>query len=82
VSNCYFCKGKTEIRNVNVDFRWKDKLFVVKNVPVEVCTQCGEKYYSAEISKKLDDFVKEQSEAKISSQDTIQVPVFHWQQIC
>lgn len=79
MANCYFCKGKTEIRNVNVDFRWKDKLFVVKNVPVEVCTQCGEKYYSAEISKKLDDFVKKQSEAKIRPQDTIQVPVFHWQ---
>ena len=79
MSNCYFCKGKTEIRNVNVDFRWKDKLFVVKNVPVEVCTQCGERYYSAEISKKLDDFVKKQSESKIRPQDTIQVPVFHWQ---
>lgn len=79
MSNCYFCKGKTEIRNVNVDFRWKDKLFVVKNVPVEVCTQCGEKYYSAEISKKLDDFVRKQSEAKLRPQNTIQVPVFQWQ---
>lgn len=79
MSNCYFCKGKTELRNVNVDFRWKDKLFVVKNVPVEVCNQCGEKYYSAEISKKLDDFVKKQSESKIRPQNTIQVPVFNWQ---
>ena len=79
MSNCYFCKGKTEIRNANVDFRWKDKLFVVKNVPIEVCTQCGEKYYSVAISKKLDDFVKKQSEAKTRPQDTIQVPVFHWQ---
>ncbi|MBI2327243.1 type II toxin-antitoxin system MqsA family antitoxin [Candidatus Curtissbacteria bacterium] len=64
---------------MNVDFRWKDKLFVVKNVPVEVCNQCGEKYYSAEISKKLDDFVKKQSESKIRPQNTIQVPVFNWQ---
>ena len=79
MSNCYFCKGKTEIRNVNVDFRWKDKFFVVKNVPVEVCTQCGEKYYSAKISKKLDELVKKQSEARISPHNTIQVPVFHWQ---
>jgi len=79
VSSCFFCKGKTEIKNVNVDFRWKNKLFVVKNVPVEICTQCGEKYYSAEISKKLDDFVRKQSEAKIIPQNTIQVPVFNWQ---
>ena len=79
MSSCFFCKGKTEIKNVNVDFRWKNKLFVVKNVPVEICTQCGEKYYSAEISKKLDDFVRKQSEAKIIPQNTIQVPVFNWQ---
>jgi len=79
VSNCFFCKGKTEVRNVNVDFRWKDKLFVVKNVPLEVCSQCGEKYYSAQISKKLDEFVKKQAEAKIRVQETIQVPVLNWQ---
>lgn len=78
MSDCYFCKGKTEIKNVNVDFRWNDKLFVIKNVPVEVCAQCGEKYYSSEISKKLDNLVKKQSEAKIRPQDTVQVPVFHW----
>ncbi|OGE10144.1 hypothetical protein A3A60_00570 [Candidatus Curtissbacteria bacterium RIFCSPLOWO2_01_FULL_42_26] len=79
MSNCFFCKGKTEVRNVNVDFRWKDKLFVVKNVPLEVCSQCGEKYYSAQISKKLDEFVKKQAEAKIRVQETIQVPVLNWQ---
>ena len=58
---------------------WKDKLFVFKSVPLEVCTQCGERYYSAAISKKLDDLVKKQSESKIRPQDTIQVPVFNWQ---
>ncbi|OGE15404.1 hypothetical protein A2111_02700 [Candidatus Daviesbacteria bacterium GWA1_38_6] len=79
MSNCFFCKGKTEVRNVNVDFRWKDKLFVVKNVPLEVCSQCGEKYYSAQISKKLDEFVKKQAEAKIRVQEVLQVPVFNWQ---
>ena len=79
MSNCFFCKGKTEVRNVNVDFRWKDKLFVVKNVPLEVCSQCGEKYYSAQISKKLDEFVKKQAEAKIRVQEVLQVPVFNRQ---
>jgi len=52
---------------------------VVKNVPLEVCSQCGEKYYSAQISKKLDEFVKKQAEAKIRVQETIQVPVLNWQ---
>jgi YgiT-type zinc finger domain-containing protein len=79
VANCYFCKGKTKIKNVDVDFRWGDKLVVVKNVPVEVCEQCGERYYSSEISKKLDELVKKQETSKIKPQKMLQVPVLSWQ---
>ena len=79
MSNCYFCKAKTKIKKVDVDFRWGDKLFVVKNVPLEVCSQCGEKYYSAEISKKLDDIVKKNNESKLQAEQVIEVPVFNWQ---
>lgn len=78
MSKCFFCKGKTQIKNINVDFRWGDRLFVVKNVPVEICTQCGERYYSVEVSKKLDNLVKKQSSERIKPQQTIEVPVFNW----
>lgn len=78
MSKCYFCKGKTKIKNVDVDFRWGDKLFVVKDVPVEVCSQCGERYYSAKVSKGLDDFVKTSSRSKKPRQ-ILEVPVFNWQ---
>lgn len=76
---CYFCQGKTKIKKVDVDLRWGDKLFVVKNVPVEICSQCGEKYYSAKVSKKLDTLAKKQAAKKIKFQETIEVPVFNWQ---
>ena len=79
MANCYFCKGKTNIKNVDVDFRWGSKLVVVKDVPVEVCSQCGERYYSSEISKKLDELVKKQRSLKIKPQKIIQVPVLSWQ---
>ncbi|MEK7517574.1 MAG: type II toxin-antitoxin system MqsA family antitoxin [Patescibacteria group bacterium] len=78
MNKCYFCKGKTKIKNIDVDFRWGDKLFVVKNVPVEVCAQCGERYYSAKVSKKLDNLVKKQELSKIRPQQVIEVPVFNW----
>lgn len=79
MNKCYFCKGKTKIKNIDVDFRWGDKLFVVRNVPVEVCTQCTERYYSANVSKKLDNLVKKQESSKIRPQQVIEVPVFNWQ---
>lgn len=66
------------MKNVNVDFRWGDKLFVVKNVPVEICFQCGERYYSAETSKKLDQLAKKQASQAIKPQKIIEVPVFKW----
>lgn len=76
MSKCYFCKGKTEIKNIDVDFRWGNKLFVVEDVPVEVCSQCGERYYSAEVSKRLDELVKKQT---YRPQKVLEVPVFNWQ---
>ena len=79
MSKCYFCKGKTKIKNVDVDFRWEERLSVIKSVPVEVCTQCGERYYSAQTSQELDNLVRRQSASKISPQRTIEVPVFNWQ---
>lgn len=56
--SCYFCKGKTEIKDVAVDFRWEGKLYVIADVPIEVCNQCGERYYSAQVSKRIDKLVQ------------------------
>jgi len=72
--DCYFCKGKTEIKSVDVDFSWEGKLYVIKNVPIEVCAQCGERYYSAEISKKIDDLVQTEK----APVQTIKVPVLEF----
>ena len=80
MNKCYFCKGGTKIKNLDVDFRWDGKLFVVKNVPVEVCTQCGERYYSEKISKKLDNLAKRQELSNIKPLRIIEVPVFNWHQ--
>lgn len=75
MNDCYFCGGRTEMKKVNIDFRWGDKLFVVKKVPLEVCSQCGEKYYSAKVSHKLDEIVAKSKKPK----EFIEVPVFNWQ---
>lgn len=78
MSKCYFCGGKTRIKKTIVDFRWGDKLYVVENVPVEICEQCGERYYSAKVSQKLDKLVLNEKQVK-KSLTTIEVPVFNFQ---
>ena len=76
MNKCYFCGGRTKIKEITIDFRWGGKLYIVENVPVEVCTQCGERYYSAKVSKKLDELV---AKSPIKPQKILEVPVFNWQ---
>jgi len=68
---CVFCGGKVENRTVNFVYE-NDKYLVVENVPAEVCTKCGEKTYSPEVTDELLKFSKE----KFKPVKTIKVPVF------
>ena len=75
MKECYFCKGATEIKNIDVDFRWEGKLYVIKNVPVEVCNQCGEKFLMPEVAKEIDRILEEKGKPS----KTIQVSVYHYE---
>ena len=55
---CYFCKGKVLEKKVKIDFHWGDDLLVIKDVPAEVCQQCGEKYFSSETYKVMKELAK------------------------
>ena len=42
-ADCTFCGGEVEERHINYDYRRRDHLLVLRNVPAGVCKQCGEK---------------------------------------
>lgn len=57
---CYFCgRGILEDKRVTVDFRWGDQLVIIKDIPAQVCNECGERYYSLEVSKEMDRIVQQ-----------------------
>ena len=56
--NCHYCGGKVAEKFIEVDFRWKGQLYLFENVPVGVCGQCGERYFTAEVSENLDRLVE------------------------
>jgi YgiT-type zinc finger domain-containing protein len=58
MEKCYFCKGRIVEQKVRVDFRWGDELVVIEDVPAEVCQQCGEKYFSPEVYKAMENLAK------------------------
>lgn len=58
--SCYFCgRGSLEQKHVTVDFRWGEKLVIIENVPARVCNECGERYYAAEVVRKMEQIAKE-----------------------
>ena len=55
---CFYCKGETTnpaVTTYMVDF--KDCIIIIKNVPCEECSQCGEKYISDDVMEHLEAIV-------------------------
>lgn len=52
--DCYYCGGEVLEREVDLDFRWGGSLFIVESVPTGVCQQCGERFFTADVSEELD----------------------------
>lgn len=56
------------------ELRWQGQLFIFENVPMGVCTQCGEKVLMPEVAKGIDQILQE----KKKPTKTIQVPVYEY----
>ncbi len=53
--DCIYCGGPVSEKRVECDYRRGGKHFIFKNVPAGVCQQCGEKFFRAAVSKKMDE---------------------------
>ena len=69
--DCSFCDGEVKGSKVELDYRYKGKLYIFKEVPVGVCQQCGEKYLTAKVSKEIERRIRK----KEKWDKTIAVPV-------
>ena len=55
--NCFMCKGKLENKNTTFMVELDNCSIIIKNVPSQVCMQCGEVSYSDEVAKQLERLV-------------------------
>jgi len=69
---CVFCGGKVVKANVTFTYEKDDKYLIIEHVPAEVCTKCGEKMYSPEVTDELLRFAR--NEFKPARK--IEVPVY------
>ena len=56
---CFMCKGTIVDKYTNFMVDIDNCIVIVKNVPSQVCSQCGEVSYSNEIAKRLEDIVNQ-----------------------
>ena len=57
IMECFMCKGKTEKQLVNYIVDMGKTVIIIKEVPANVCTQCGERYFDDEVMEKLEKII-------------------------
>ncbi|MCH8087720.1 MAG: YgiT-type zinc finger protein [Chloroflexi bacterium] len=72
MKQCPFCRGLIEDQRIEHVHRWERKLYLLRNVPAEVCTQCGEVFFAPEALKAMDKIV----EGKREPLERLSVPVY------
>ena len=55
--NCFMCKGNLENKKTTFMAELDDCIIIIKNVPSQVCSQCGEVSYSDTVAKQLEKLV-------------------------
>jgi YgiT-type zinc finger domain-containing protein len=55
---CEYCGGKVREERITVDLRRKGQLYTFYNVPVGVCTKCGDRYNAGPVLDHLDELIR------------------------
>lgn len=77
MNKCQFCGGRLKKAKVDIARYWGRELVALNDVPALVCSKCGERFFEAKTSKKIDRKIQE----VIGSQEGIQkidVPVVYF----
>lgn len=58
MSSCFMCKGDMEPKTRTYVATLENAVIIVKNVPALVCNQCGEVFYTLEVTRVLESIVE------------------------
>ena len=71
MKRCYFCKGEIVKKKVKHVHTWGNKMILFKQIPAEVCKQCGETYFAPDVIEIMDKVMAGEYEIK----ESINIPV-------
>lgn len=56
---CFYCKGRLEESTTTYVTEIGERIIIIKNVPCEKCTQCGEAFFSGPVVERLEQITKQ-----------------------
>lgn len=62
---CPMCKGKIEKGNTNFPVEFDKGVVVVRNVPADICKQCGEVFIPDDVAEVLERIANRAKENKV-----------------
>jgi YgiT-type zinc finger domain-containing protein len=71
---CDFCGGELHAGTTELKLRVDGELVICENLPAQICSQCGEAYFSAQVSHQIDEIIARRKGLKPLRYET--VPVF------
>ena len=74
MNKCYLCGGKLKKSNVDIARYWGNDLIALNDVPSLICQKCGERYFEAKVSARIDEKIEEVANNKKLVQK-INIPV-------
>ena len=72
MKRCPFCKGPIAVERIEHVHQWRGTWYLLRNVPAEVCAQCGETFFAPDVLAAMDRVVSTKSEPD----GHVYVPVF------
>lgn len=64
---CSCCNGKLLQGKTDFMVNMGNEIVVIKNVPALICDSCGEKYFSADVSRRIDIVMDQYHAGKLKS---------------
>jgi len=72
--NCEYCGGEIVEKRVTLHRKARGNYILLENVPAGVCTQCGARYYAANVLKTIEESIRGRQKAARE----VVVPVYAW----
>jgi len=69
---CEYCNGAISEKRVTLHRKLKGNYVLIENVPAGVCTECGTRYYAANVLKMIEESVR----GKRQVEREVVVPVY------